>query len=600
MTLPNFPNNPTLGQTFNVGNATYECTKVASGSAKAEWRVVGQADKGLRAELGEFTRTFQTKQSLQAASLTSGRCKTISYSGGWATTKEGPIGGAEYQIVSASDYRSSISNTTPSGRGDFYLANGYVAKLVNDGEPVCITKYGASPYATASVNALAIQECWNNETDCSMPAMKFVFDAQLVYPNRNFWTFTGVGEFSILEYTGPVGDWAIRSPITGDGQGGVFDLVFKKFVLKGPNGTANRKLFDCIFTRYSTFEDVFMQNAEVCLRHASNWSNTFNRCTFAPEYATFPPSGIQSVGIWLANIGAATSVSNSVNFNHCRIESARNGVLCEGGGRNISFTNGTVFEQNYRHIAIRGTQVIRSFIVTDCYMEEAYNAPLYINCPSLVGSFDGITIKNTMITCGKGADCVAALAYFEGVCPTDVSVLLEDNTIEFPSALNVPVTGQVIYSPNGTTNIALTYKTVFPPRFGDGVSFNLVHYDKTKIDFRTFNTNVPFRLDYLNDSAGNPFVAEGNQYLVALVENGVARVFGTARSATNVTTSSQAVAALPATALPTTADYFPYFNTVSLHTYGNVSSGAVYATGMGSGTGYFDFSYVLGSGIRVL
>lgn len=51
MTLPNFPNNPTLGQTFNVGQATYECTKIASGSAKAEWRVVGQADKGLRAEL---------------------------------------------------------------------------------------------------------------------------------------------------------------------------------------------------------------------------------------------------------------------------------------------------------------------------------------------------------------------------------------------------------------------------------------------------------------------------------------------------------------------------------------------------------------------
>lgn len=51
MTLPNFPNSPTLGETFNVGQTTYECTKVVSGSAKAEWRVVGQADKGLRAEL---------------------------------------------------------------------------------------------------------------------------------------------------------------------------------------------------------------------------------------------------------------------------------------------------------------------------------------------------------------------------------------------------------------------------------------------------------------------------------------------------------------------------------------------------------------------
>lgn len=54
MTLPNFPNNPTLGQTFNVGQTTYECTKVVSGSAKAEWRVVGQADKGLRAELANL------------------------------------------------------------------------------------------------------------------------------------------------------------------------------------------------------------------------------------------------------------------------------------------------------------------------------------------------------------------------------------------------------------------------------------------------------------------------------------------------------------------------------------------------------------------
>jgi len=52
MTLPNFPNNPSLGQEFTVGNATYECTAVASGDTKAQWRVVSQADKGLRADLG--------------------------------------------------------------------------------------------------------------------------------------------------------------------------------------------------------------------------------------------------------------------------------------------------------------------------------------------------------------------------------------------------------------------------------------------------------------------------------------------------------------------------------------------------------------------
>lgn len=57
MTLPNFPNNPTLGQTFNVGQATYECTKVVTADSKAEWRVVGQADKGLRADLGAVDST---------------------------------------------------------------------------------------------------------------------------------------------------------------------------------------------------------------------------------------------------------------------------------------------------------------------------------------------------------------------------------------------------------------------------------------------------------------------------------------------------------------------------------------------------------------
>lgn len=51
MTLPNFPNNPTLGQQFTVSNATYECIAVASGTTKPVWKVVNQADKSLRADL---------------------------------------------------------------------------------------------------------------------------------------------------------------------------------------------------------------------------------------------------------------------------------------------------------------------------------------------------------------------------------------------------------------------------------------------------------------------------------------------------------------------------------------------------------------------
>lgn len=49
MTLPNFPNSPVIGQEFTVGDSTYRCEAV---SPKAQWRIVNQADKSLRGDLG--------------------------------------------------------------------------------------------------------------------------------------------------------------------------------------------------------------------------------------------------------------------------------------------------------------------------------------------------------------------------------------------------------------------------------------------------------------------------------------------------------------------------------------------------------------------
>lgn len=51
MALPNFSNNPTVGQQVIVGAATYECTVAPSGSSKAVWKLVNQADKSLRGDL---------------------------------------------------------------------------------------------------------------------------------------------------------------------------------------------------------------------------------------------------------------------------------------------------------------------------------------------------------------------------------------------------------------------------------------------------------------------------------------------------------------------------------------------------------------------
>lgn len=67
MTLPNFPNTPTLGETWPVGNTTYECIAIATPTARAVWKIVNQADKSLRSDLGAANSTvpiagFQAKQ----------------------------------------------------------------------------------------------------------------------------------------------------------------------------------------------------------------------------------------------------------------------------------------------------------------------------------------------------------------------------------------------------------------------------------------------------------------------------------------------------------------------------------------------------------
>lgn len=54
MALPNFPNTPYVGQEWPVGDTTYRCEAIAP---SAQWRIVNQADKGLREELGAVDST---------------------------------------------------------------------------------------------------------------------------------------------------------------------------------------------------------------------------------------------------------------------------------------------------------------------------------------------------------------------------------------------------------------------------------------------------------------------------------------------------------------------------------------------------------------
>lgn len=56
MALPNFPDSPTIGQEITVGAATYQCVAL---TPKPQWRLVNQADKGLRLELANVNSNTQ-------------------------------------------------------------------------------------------------------------------------------------------------------------------------------------------------------------------------------------------------------------------------------------------------------------------------------------------------------------------------------------------------------------------------------------------------------------------------------------------------------------------------------------------------------------
>ena len=56
MALPNFPDSPTIGQEITVGAATYQCVAL---TPKPQWRLVNQADKGLRLELANVNSSTQ-------------------------------------------------------------------------------------------------------------------------------------------------------------------------------------------------------------------------------------------------------------------------------------------------------------------------------------------------------------------------------------------------------------------------------------------------------------------------------------------------------------------------------------------------------------
>ncbi len=500
-------------------------------------------------------------------------------------------GGAMWDTVLA-------STVTPNGYNIVQCVGvPTLALVLRKSTPQCVTQYGAYAGAPAATNSAAIQACWNDNLSSSMPEGVFQFDTPLTYIQQNGWSFSGANDKSVLEYTGSAESWAITSPVIADGGGGVYGVTLSRFKLKGEDGTYDKKLLNFIYTRYSLLSELYLEYALVTFRHSVGWGNKVYKCTFAPEADKETPV-LQTVAIWLADTGGATSVSNALNFDACRIERAEDGVLNEGGGRNITFTNGTIFEQNNKHISFRGASFVREFIVSNCYIELAHVVPLYLDMASLNGDFDGIQIKDTMITDGGG---LASLCWLDGVTSSSsVRISFINNTIEFPTALNQPSTGLALYTPNGSANVNIEYRTNFQPLKGAGVSFVFNHYDPETINIPSLSTNVPINLVYTNGSDALPFVPVGNSKLTATPDNGYMRIQGTAVNVNNVTTATQPIATIPASALPNYAAIGEYRNGTSPFShYMDVAGGTLNANNLAGMEAHIDFSYLMVGGNRV-
>lgn len=588
MTCTNFPKDnlvPNVTQ-HQVGNVTY----LYKGGAPTAplWEAITPP-----INLDQVhTRTFANVDAMLAFNgLVVGQVvKTTAYYGGWAALGAAPVGGSFYTVVTKQEHDLIRSKSTVDERGDHTLPSGDIALLIK-GDVVCITQYGAWQHATPSTNSMAIQSCWDNNQASKMPDGTFEFNTSLVHGTGYGWSFHGTDFTSTLLWTGDDAEWAIYNPAPS------YNIKMTDFTISGPAGTVTKQLLNMTEVRYSEMINVVAINALVCMKHNANWLNKFTSCVYACSDDGLYDGVTESTAVWLASDNLPTDVSNATNFDNCRIEAARYGVLCNGGGRSITFSNSTVFEQNYYHIKISGIQNIRTLLVDGCYMEAAYGAPLFVDAGNIPqGSIDGVQICNTMVTCGPSD--YAALLYIKGVAAQDINIALINNTIEFATNGNIPATGMIIYTPDNTINITLTYETAFKPRTGDGVTFTPIHYDKDKINLRRFTTNVPFRLTYSNGSDGNPFSYEGTQDLLMECRNGTARIFGQAYNPAN-TTVNPTVCSIPVNADPTTAVFGSYTNQTTGAQLCVVAGQALQCYALAGDRAYIDMSYRMSRGVQV-
>lgn len=152
MTLPNFPNSPTLNQEFSVGNTTYKCTAVAAGLVKAQWQIVNQADKGLRAELGAVDSTVpfagttaaEVTKTISTVDSTGGLARNIVVSVGQnsidpETQGSGIFGIGWTTLPNKIGAVAKPLGTDYTNPGEWTLDSGYAAATLNNASVATIS-----------------------------------------------------------------------------------------------------------------------------------------------------------------------------------------------------------------------------------------------------------------------------------------------------------------------------------------------------------------------------------------------------------------------------------------------------------------------------
>lgn len=492
-----------------------------------------------------YTRNFKTVADLRAQTDAGGNVIDLSLLDGdkihWRGYHNESDGGGNWGIVRTGD----STTITDDGGSIFVIVNDAVNGLWVEanlkGDYINPRKFGAKEGDPSFDSAPAFQKA------LSFGAVRFAgaftFLSGIVLSSSA--TLKGYGKGSSAIYVDiDDSESAISFPSSGAYSVTLDGFTIRNLFLTNFKST----MINARYLRYSSITDVLIAYCRVALSVNSSWGVKYYGCRFQPNGDTgnlvtgtigvdFPYYSDESFNV--GNIGA---------FKSCHITAGDIGVNAQAAGRDVIFDTCTI-ESNGDGILFKGQGRAINFIVRGCYIEFNQREHIHWDA-STFNRADSIIIQNNMLT--PTATVSAGIMKIKGSSSSRNSISIENNEIDETGLL--PSSGLALNIDSGTANINLNY--VSNMAIPDGIE----HFDKSKIDFRTFSSNIPVYVDYLDNPTGalNTFTgADSQSMLRAWVNNGQVTLTGTVMDSGNAyTAGSLNVAQLPFLLRPSLS-FFP-------------------------------------------